>query len=118
MLVPILLLELVVFPLFVLTLLFEFVVFPPFDELLLFEFVFCCGLVTVTLHLADTPLPSEAEQVIVAAPVDFAVTFPYESTVATFVLLLDHFTDLFVASSGITVAFNVTILPVSIFALV
>ena len=51
--------------------------------------------------------------VIVAVPADFAVTTPFD-TVATFVFELLHVTDLFVALLGVTVAVNVSLLPVSI----
>jgi hypothetical protein len=40
-----------------------------------------------------------------------AFTFPFESTVATFVLLLVHVTSLLVAFDGLTNASNDTVLP-------
>ena len=65
---------------------------------------------TVTVHVAFFP-PSVVVTVIVADPAAFAVTTPEEETVATEVLLEDHFTDLSVALVGETVADNVCSSP-------
>ena len=48
---------------------------------------------------------------MVAVPAATAVTFPFSSTVATPVLLLLQVTVLLVASSGVTVALRVSLLP-------
>src|SRR5690606_28866237 len=50
--------------------------------------------------------PSDVVPVIVALPTAFAVTNPVVETVATPVLLLDHFTALLVAFDGETCAVN------------
>ena len=67
------------------------------------------GSVTVTAHVACTPLPSLALHVTVALPLDLAVTLPLLSTVAMLVLLDDHVTVLSVALSGETVAVSVPV---------
>ena len=59
---------------------------------------------TVTLHEADTPLPSLALQMIVAVPWPTAVTSPSSETVAMAALSDVHETVLSVASSGRIVA--------------
>ena len=59
--------------------------------------------VTVNEQVAFLP-PSTVVTVIVALPVDLAVTTPDVETVATLVLLEDHVTNLFVALEGETVA--------------
>ena len=63
-------------------------------------------------------MPSAVLTVIVAVPLAFGVTLPFESTVATFVLLDDHVTFLFDAVDGDTVAVNVLVSPICIVALV
>ena len=69
------------------------------------------GAVTITLQTAFFPLPSVAFTVIVTVPAFFPVTFPFAFTAAIFLLEEDHFTDLFVAFDGETVAFNVLLFP-------
>ena len=64
-------------------------------------------LVTVTLQVAVFS-PSSVFTVIVAVPDFTAFTTPLVSTVATVSSLLDQLTFLLVASSGLTVAVNVT----------
>ena len=59
---------------------------------------------TVTAQVAVLFDPSAALAVIVAVPLDTAVTNPVLLTVATAVLLLLHVTLLLVAFSGVTVA--------------
>ena len=66
------------------------------------------GSVTVTLHVAISPLFDLA--IIVAVPADLAVTVPFE-TVATLLLLVVHVTVLSVASEGVIVAVSVSVLP-------
>ena len=66
---------------------------------------------TVTSHVAFTPLPSAAVQVMVAVPADTAVTTPLLFTVATLVFVLLHVTLLFVAFEGETVAVSVEVSP-------
>ena len=66
---------------------------------------------TLTVQLAETPLPSAAVQVTVAVPEPTAVTKPAEDTVATLVLLDYHVTFLFVALLGETDAFRVPVFP-------
>ena len=56
-------------------------------------------------------LPSTVVTVIVQVPFATAVTFPFASTVATFVLLDVHVTLLSVASAGATVAVSCTLCP-------
>ena len=70
------------------------------------------GIITLTTHEALRFVPSVVVAVIVAEPTDFAVTFPFWSTVATLVLLDFHERVLFVAFVGKTVAtrFNVLFL--------
>ncbi len=63
------------------------------------------GLFTVTLQVAVTPFLVLA--VIVATPFAIAVTFPFDDTVATSFLLLDHATSLFSSSADVTVAVKV-----------
>ena len=70
------------------------------------------GSFTVTVQLAVFP-PSAVFTVMVAVPAPAAFTFPLESTVATFALLLVQITDLFVALEGLTVAVRAALLPVS-----
>ena len=55
--------------------------------------------------------PSVVVTVIVQVPFATAVTFPFASTVATFVLLDAHFTLLSAAFSGVTVAVSCTVSP-------
>ena len=69
------------------------------------------NLLTVTAQDADFPLPSLAVAVIVAVPLDTAVTLPLWSTVATDVLSEDQVTDLSLALLGEIVAVNVTVCP-------
>ena len=71
-------------------------------------------LTTVTLQAAFFPLPSAAVAVIVAVPFPMALTFPLESTVATFVLLLVHITFLISAFVGLTVTDRVCVFPTCI----
>ena len=83
-------------------------VFPTFklaDVLFNLTLVALIGFLTVTLHVA-TLFPSFVFTVIVAVPVDTAVTFPNSSTVATLELLLSHIVFLFVALLGLIVASN------------
>ena len=68
-------------------------------------------MLTVILQDADFLLSSLAVAVIVAVPLATAVTFPEESTVATFVLELFHSSVLFVALDGDTVAVSCTVCP-------
>ena len=70
------------------------------------------GSFTVTVQLAVFP-PSAVLTVMVAVPAPAAFTFPLESTVATFVLLLVQVTDLFVALEGLIVTESFALLPVS-----
>ena len=70
------------------------------------------GAVTTTLQVAFFPLPSFAFTVIVAVPAFFPVTFPFELTVAIFLLEEVHVTDLFAAFVGATVAYNVLLYPI------
>ena len=67
--------------------------------------------VTVTVQLAFLP-PSAVVAVITASPAETAVTLPFESTFATFVLLDAQATALFVALAGRTVAVRLSLLPV------
>ena len=69
------------------------------------------GIITVTEQEPDMPLPSLAVALIVAVPLDTAVTLPLWSTVATDVLSEDQVTDLSLASLGEIVAVNVTVCP-------
>ena len=73
---------------------------------------------TVTVHVADLPLPSLAVQVIVVLPSDTAVILPLASTFATVALEDFHSTALLVAVKGDTVAVNVFVLPTVIVSLV
>ena len=50
---------------------------------------------------------------IIAVPPAFAVTFPFLSTTATFLLEVVHVTLLFAASSGRTVAVRVNVSPLT-----
>ena len=68
---------------------------------------------TVTVQVAVLFVPSEVFAVIVAVPVDLAVTTPLVLTVATLVLLLVHVTVLLLVSLGVTVATNVSVVPAS-----
>ena len=64
-------------------------------------------MLTVTAQVAVLLEPSDVVAVlavIVAVPLDTAVTKPFASTMATEVLLLLHVTLLLVALSGVTVA--------------
>ena len=81
------------------------------DAAVVFFLAVVSGAVTTTLQTAFFPLPSVAFTVIVAVPAFFPVTFPFAFTVAIFLLEEDHFTDLFVAFDGETVAFNVLLFP-------
>ena len=54
---------------------------------------------------------SRVVQVIVAVPLPTAFTTPFESTVATFLLLERQISDLSVVSSGSTVATSAFVLP-------
>ena len=67
---------------------------------------------TVTEQVAFLP-PSSVVAVITAVPSLTAETFPFESTVAMFVLELDHDTFLFVALEGETVAVSFSVPPIS-----
>ena len=51
--------------------------------------------------------------VIVAVPLPMGVTTPFELTVATFLLLVDHLTLWLLAFEGLTVALRVYVLPTS-----
>ena len=70
---------------------------------------FTSGFVTVTLHVAVTPLPSVALQVMTALPAATAVTLPVLSTVATADADDFQFSFLFVAFVGATSAIICTI---------
>ena len=70
---------------------------------------FTSGFVTVTLHVAVTPLPSVALQVMTALPAATAITFPVLSTVATADADDFQFSFLFVAFVGATSAIICTI---------
>ena len=63
------------------------------------------------LHWADTLLPSVDVAVIIALPTLRALTLPFLSTVATFVLLDFQVKLLLVAFIGKAVAFKVVDLP-------
>jgi len=63
-------------------------------------------------HVALKLLPSVVRAVMVALPVDFAVTKPVEDTIATLVLLEVHVTDGLVVVLGNTVALSCNVLPV------
>lgn len=70
--------------------------------------------VTVTLHDALFFVPSVDVTLIVAVPAFFAVTTPFEDTVATAVFEDVHFTVLFAfLPLELTVAFKVSLLPSS-----
>ena len=69
-----------------------------------------CSSTTVTVHVAVSP-PLTVVAVIVVVPAANAVILPFEFTIATFLLLLDHTTAVFVASPGVTVASNVSLVP-------
>lgn len=79
----------------------------------LFRLTPVTGTFTVTEQDAVLP-PSSVVAVMVAVPPETALTLPFESTVATFVLELDHDTRLLVALEGATVAVNVSLPPTSI----
>ena len=68
--------------------------------------------VTVTVHEADTSLSIDDVAVITAVPAATAVTSPETGcTSATSGLLLDHLTDVIVASAGVTVALSAAVFP-------
>ena len=71
------------------------------------------GCLTVTFTVAYLLLPSNAITLIVAVPLPFAVILPLWFTVATLALELVHFSFLFVALVGVTVALTVNDLPFS-----
>ena len=75
-------------------------------------------LLTVTVQVAVTPLPSWAVAVIVAVPALTPVTTPLELTVATDVLELDQVTALSAALLGVTVAVKVVVAPTLMLAVV
>ena len=64
---------------------------------------------TVTEQDADLPLPSLAVAVMVAVPLETAVTVPFWSTVATEVLEEDQVRDLSLAEVGAMVANKVEV---------
>ena len=68
---------------------------------------------TVIVQVADL---SPAFAVMIAVPTEFAVTLPFESTVAIVVSLEVHVTSLLVASSGKTVAVSFSSAPTNISA--
>ena len=71
-------------------------------------------MLTVTAQVAVLLEPSDVVAVlavIVAVPLDTAVTKPFASTVATEVLLLLHITLLSAAFSGVTVAVSCKVWP-------
>ena len=72
----------------------------------MFIFMLVTFLITVTLQVAVL-LPSTVLQVIVTVPLPTAVILPDELTVATFLLLDDHFTLWLLALEGLTVALRV-----------
>ena len=67
---------------------------------------------TVTLQLALRFEPSAVFAVMIALPVDFAVTKPVDETVATLVLLDAQVTDGLEVVLGETVAVSCKVLPV------
>ena len=67
----------------------------------------------VTVTVQEALLPLTAVAVITAVPAFFAVTIPFELTVATASLFEDQLTDLFVAELGRTVADSWPVLPTS-----
>ena len=67
-------------------------------------------MLTVTVHWAVFP-PSSVVTVITAVPSPLAITFPFPSTVATWLLLDDHVIFLFVAFSGKIVALKILFSP-------
>ena len=80
-------------------------VFPAFTvSLVLLIVSLVTGCFTVILQVALTPLPSLAVAVIVAVPFARPLTTPFAVTVATFLLLVVHLTDLSFAVDGAAVA--------------
>ena len=75
------------------------------------EVTYTAFAVTATSHVAFTPLPSAALQVMVAVPADTAVTTPLLFTVATDMSVLLHVSSLFVAFEGEIVAASVEVSP-------
>ena len=75
------------------------------ERLVLSRLTLTTGCVTATSQRAILP-PSLVTAVTVALPLVFPVTYPFSSTLATFVLLLVQVTVLSVALSGLTVAFS------------
>lgn len=69
------------------------------------------NLTTFTVQDADILEPSVEVAVIMAVPLDIAVTLPWEETVATDSLLLVHTKVLLLARSGVTVAVKVADCP-------
>ena len=69
------------------------------------------GMLTVTAQVAVLLEPSAVLAVMVAVPLDTAVTRPVLLTVATDVLLLVHVTLLLVALLGVTVAVSCKVCP-------
>jgi hypothetical protein len=84
---------------------------PPTEIVVLaFSVTAVTGITTVTVQFAVFP-PSAVVTVIVAVPVETAVTSPLEETVATLVLLLDQVTAWFVAPLGAIVAESCLVFP-------
>ena len=71
------------------------------------------GAFTVTVKLALTPVFEVEVTVMIAVPAATAFTFPFASTVATLVFEEVHFTPLFVAFEGETVAETLNVPPTS-----
>ena len=75
------------------TVAFSVLLLPTFRFVLLFEILtLVTGCFTTILHFASL-IPSVDFALIVAVPLDFAVTTPLLLTVATLELLDDHFPD-------------------------
>ena len=68
--------------------------------------------VTVTMQLSDLLLPSVEVAVMVAFPLETAVTTPLAETVATEAFEEDQASVLIVASPGATIAVNMVVAPI------
>ena len=68
--------------------------------------------VTVTMQLSDLLLPSVEVAVMVAFPLETAVTTPLAETVATAAFEEDQASVLFVALPGATIAVNTVVAPI------
>ena len=78
----------------------------------LFNEIDVANRLTVILQLALRLEPSDVIAVIIALPVDFAVTKPVDDTIATLVLFELHVTEGLNVDVGKTVAVNCKVLPV------